>query len=324
MGVSDRGLRSNSKQSSQQRQASGITAMSFKDEDTVADFPAYISDDPVVAESIEKLGIDIGALTHCGRVRTKNEDQFAVVRRTRNGLVLASSLAAEDLDVAQEQHAWLLVVADGLGGQTAGEIASATAIRTIIDFASGMSSWIMRPADGNLREDFDERVDLYAKAIQQEMERQSAANPALAGMATTMTAAYIFDNMALVVNVGDSRSYLIRPNNEIHQITRDHTVAQEMRDRGYSHDVTRPYRSMVTRTFSTDGDAVSVDLFQLTVEAGDQLLLCTDGLTDMLSDEAILGIVKAGSSAKNSCEQLVTAALGSGGRDNVTVVLARF
>lgn len=297
--------------------------MSFKDEDTVADFPAYVSDDPVVAESIEKLGIDIGALTHRGRVRTNNEDQFAVVRRTRSGTVLASSLAAEDLQVAKVQHAWLLAVADGLGGHASGEIASATAIRTIIDFASGMSSWIMRPADGDLREDFVARVDLYANAIQQEMQKQSAINPTLAGMATTMTAAYIFDNMAMVVNVGDSRSYLIRPK-EIHQITRDHTVAQEMRERGYSHDMTRPYRSMVTRTFSTDGDPVSVDLFRLTVEAGDQLLLCTDGLTDMLSDDAILEIANAGTSAKNSCEQLVTAALNNGGRDNVTAVLVRF
>jgi protein phosphatase len=297
--------------------------MSFKDEDTVADFPAYVADGPVVAESIEELGIEIGALTHRGRVRTKNEDQFAVVRRTRNGLVLASSLAAEDLHVGQEQHAWLLVVADGLGGQASGEVASATAIRTIIDFASGMSSWIMSPANGDLREDFVERVDLYAKAIQREMQKKSAANPGLSGMATTMTAAYIFDNITLVVNVGDSRSYLIRPS-EIHQITRDHTVAQEMHERGISPDRTRPYRSMVTRSFGTDGADVSVDLFQVTVDAGDQLLLCTDGLTDMLSDEAILRISNAGSSAKISCERLVTAALGNGGRDNVTVVLARF
>ena len=297
--------------------------MSFKDEDTVADFPAYVSSGPVVAESIETLGIDIGALTHRGRVRTKNEDQFAVVRRTRNGLVLASSLAAEDLHVDREQHAWLLLVADGLGGQTSGEVASATAIRTIINFASGMSSWIMRPTDGNLREDFVERVDLYAKAIQREMKNQSAANPELAGMATTMTAAYVFDNMALVVNVGDSRSYLIRPS-EIYQITRDHTVAQEMHERGVSPDRTRPYRSMVTRSFSTDGADVSVDVFQVTVDAGDQILLCTDGLTDMLSDQAILKIANAGTSAKTSCEQLVTAALVNGGRDNVTVVLARF
>ncbi len=297
--------------------------MSFQDEDTVADLPAYVSDDPVVAQSIEELGIEIGALTHRGRVRTKNEDQFAVVRRTRSGSVLASSLAAEDLQVAQVQHAWLLAVADGLGGHASGEIASATAIRTVIDFASGMSSWIMRPADGQMRGDFKSRVDLYAKAIQQEMQKQSAANPGLAGMATTMTAAYIFENVALVVNVGDSRSYLIRPD-EIHQITRDHTVAQELRERGYSHDLARPYRSMVTRTFSTDGDPVSVDLFRFTVEAGDQLLLCSDGLTDMLSDDAILEIANASTSAKNSCEQLATAALNNGGRDNITVVLVRF
>lgn len=296
--------------------------MSFDDEDTVADLPAYVTTDPVIAKTIDRLGIDIGALTHRGRVRAINEDQFAVVRRTRNGLVLASSLSDEDLQVSQDQHAWLLAVADGLGGEASGEVASATAIRTIIDFANGMSSWIMRPADGAQRDEFVKRVDLYAQEIQREMQRQTEANPHLAGMATTMTAAYIFDNMAMVVNVGDSRSYLIR-SNEIHQITCDHSVAQEMRDRGLSDNMTRPYRSMVTRTFSTDGDAVNVDLFQLTIEPGDQLLLCTDGLSDMLSDEAILGIANAGSSAKNSCEQLVTAALDNGGRDNVTVILAR-
>lgn len=297
--------------------------MSFKDEDTVADFPAYDASDAIIAESIESDGIDIGALTHRGMVRSKNEDQFVVVRRSRNGVVLASSLSDDDLQVCQEQHAWLLAVADGLGGQASGEVASATAIRTIVDFSSGMSSWIMRPVDGKLREDFAERVDLYAEAIQQEMQKQSIANPGLRGMATTVTAAYIFDDSVMVVNVGDSRSYLIR-SDQIFQITCDHTVAQEMHDRGYSPDMTRPYRSMVTRSFGTDGDAVNVDLFQLNVRPGDQLMLCTDGLTDMVTDEAILRIAQSGTSAKHACEQLVAAALENGGRDNVTSVLCRF
>ena len=138
-----------------------------------------------------------------------------------------------------------------------------------------------------------------------------------------MTAAYIFGNTVLVVNVGDSRSYLIQKDG-IHQITTDHTVAQELQERGVAPERTQPYRSMVTRSFSTDRADVSLDLFQVTVKPGDALLLCTDGLTDMLADEAILGITRVGLSAKRSCEQMVTAALNNGGRDNVTVVLARF
>lgn len=297
--------------------------MSYNDEDTAVDFPAYVSNSPIVAESVEGVGIEIGALTHCGRVRAKNEDQFVVVRRTRKGEVLASSLPTKDLGVAKKQYAWLLAVADGLGGQSSGEVASATAIRTIIEFASGVSSWIMGPADGAQRADFVERVDMYAKAIQNQMKIRSAADPALAGMATTMTAAYIFDGMAIVVNVGDSRSYLIR-SNAIFQITRDHTVAQEMHERGVPPNKTRPFRGMVTRSFGTDGADVSVDLFQVNIVAGDQLLLCTDGLTDMLSDKEVLALTDTGSSPKTTCEKLVRSALDHGGRDNVTIVLARF
>ncbi len=296
--------------------------MPFNDDETVENIPVYVPEDPVDASLIEEGDIEIGALTHRGRVRAKNEDQFAVVRRTRTSKLMASSLDDKQLQVGSEQHAWLLAVADGLGGHVSGEIASATAIQTILSFANGLSSWIMRPIDGQLRDDMAERVELYTEAIQNELRQQARDNPGLAGMATTLTCAYIFGNSAVVMNVGDSRSYLIRVRRSC-QITRDHTVAQDMQDKGYSKEVTRAYQSIVTRTLTTAGDSVSVDMYHLQLVPGDLLLLCSDGLTDMVDDEAMTQIASTASSAKEACEDLVAKALESGGRDNITVVVYR-
>jgi protein phosphatase len=296
--------------------------VSFNDEDTVENIPDGKRNESVVATSIEDDGIEIAALTHAGHVRLNNEDQYGVIRRTRSGKVLASSLPDADGLAGDQQNAWLLAVADGLGGHASGEVASGTAIRTILRFASGLSTWIMRPADGQLREDVAERVELYARAIQKEMKDQAARDPGLAGMATTVTAAYIFGSTGIVVNVGDSRSYLLRQN-DIQQITRDHTLAQHMRDSGATHDQTRGYSNLLTRTFSAEDKRVDVDLFHLAFQPGDCVLLCSDGLTDMLSDDAIQLITETAPSLKVACERLVLAALNNGGRDNITVVLAR-
>jgi protein phosphatase len=141
-------------------------------------------------------------------------------------------------------------------------------------------------------------------------------------MATTVTAAYIFASSVMVVNVGDSRSYLLHDGG-IQQITRDHTVAQYMRDEGLNPHAAHRYSNLLTRTFSTEHKHVDFDLFHLAVEPGDRILLCSDGLTDMLSNDEILEIANLTSSTRDACELLVKAALEKGGRDNVTVVLAR-
>ncbi len=295
--------------------------MSISDDDTVDNIPVHVPDDPIDAQWFEFPGIELAALTNRGRVRSNNEDQYAVVRRTRTGSVLSSSLSDADLGMDEEQHAWLLSVADGLGGQVSGDIASATAIRTILKFSSNLSSWIMRPIDG-LREDLAERVDLYAQAIQKELAEQAEADPTLAGMATTMTAAYLFGANGIIVNVGDSRSYLVRANS-IHQITRDHTFAEDLKKKGAPPETLRPYKNLLTRCFSTFGDPVNVDMFHVELQPDDQLLLCSDGLSDMVDDQDILMLMSPDASTKDTCERLVTEALANGGRDNITVITAR-
>jgi protein phosphatase len=294
--------------------------MPFDEDETVEDMPANEFVEGILAEWFNEDNLEIGALTHRGKVRTTNQDQFAIVRRTRAGTVLASSLERDELPNTEE-HSYLLVVADGLGGHVSGEVASASAMRAIMSFGNKLGSWIMRPTDG-LREDFAERVELYAQAIQRELQQQAESNPELEGMATTITAAYVYGTSAVVVNVGDSRSYLLR-SGEMHQITRDHTLAQDLQEKGMSREHTHPYRNLLTRCFDTAGKPVNFDLFHFTLQPEDRILLCSDGLTDMVPDQAIKSIAMFASSTKKACEQLVSAALVNGGRDNATVVLAR-
>ncbi len=294
--------------------------MSFRDEDTVETLPKVRPSEQVVAESFHESGLEIAALTHQGNVRSTNEDQFLVVRRRRDAVVLASSVADIDVSIGQ-QHSWLLGVADGVGGHVSGEVASATALSTILNVANDLSSWVMRPGEP-VREDFDERVEVYATAIQQALQNRAESDRALAGMATTLTTAYIFGDNAVVVNLGDSRCYLVR-SDEIHQITRDHTLGRDLEEKGLPAEVVRTYRNVLTRCFNTAGETVNMDAFQLSLQPNDQLLLCTDGLTDMVNDQVILQLITADCPTKIAAEHLVTAALNNGGRDNITVVLAR-
>jgi protein phosphatase len=294
--------------------------MSYSDEDTVEIVPIPSQLEPVVAQSFDEPGISVAALTNRGKRRETNEDQFAVVRRTRSGKVLASSLSSDRISGGR-QHAWLLAVADGLGGHVSGEVASATALSTILKFANSLNSWVMGPTDG-LHEDLKERVALYAEAIQSELQEQAKSDPRLAGMATTVTTAYLFQRSALIANLGDSRSYLVR-SGEIHQITQDHTLGRDLQEKGLSKEAVRPYRNVLTRCFNTGGDKVELDLFYLDLQQGDQILLCTDGLTDMVPDEDILEHITSGESTHDTCEALAEKALDKGGRDNITIVLAQ-
>jgi protein phosphatase len=296
--------------------------MSFDDDETLDEMESIELTDGIAVESFESSYVNIGGVTHRGAVRPRNEDQFAIIRRSRRSELLACSLEEEDLVAdREEQEAYMLVVADGLGGQVSGQIASATAVRAVLKFAAELSSWIMRPM-GGLREDLEERIGLYRDAINREMQAQVEANPSLAGMATTMTSAYLFGEHAAVVNVGDSRSYLIR-DDELRQITEDHTLAQQLRDSGLPAEFTHAYRNVLTRCFDTSGQPASFDLFMVKLKPNDRLLLCSDGLTDMVSDSELLQVIRMAESTSEACRMLAATALRNGGKDNITLVLAQ-
>lgn len=205
----------------------------------------------------------------------------------------------------------LMIVADGMGGHNAGDFASRCTVESMLEYIQNASE--KRP------------IPLISAAIHHANElviEKSRSDKKLEGMGTTVVAATVKDGYLYVANVGDSRLYLI--DQEIEQITRDHSLVEEMirvgelqRKDARSH----PDRNVITRAIGVR-TPVRIDFFDVKLEEGDRILLCSDGLTTMVEDEDILHIVKKSTSPKEAAQRLVTEANKNGGKDNISVILA--
>ena len=205
----------------------------------------------------------------------------------------------------------LFLVADGMGGHKAGDYASRCAIETIVDY-------IGRTGDV-------EPVGILEAAVARanEMVRYKASSDeAYNGMGTTLVAATIEGNRMRVANVGDSRLYVVG-SRKINQIARDHSYVEEMvrmgeirRDQARSH----PDKNIITRAVGAE-ENIAVDFFDVTLQPGDIVLMCSDGLTNMIEDEEIRMILQGKRDLVEKAESLVNAANNNGGKDNIAVVL---
>ena len=203
----------------------------------------------------------------------------------------------------------LYVVCDGLGGRNAGEYASSTAAENFFDLAEGSES-------RNPLSIFKEAVVKVNRLIYREGKL-----PEYQGMATTLVAATIRDNVVYVVNVGDSRAYII--GDEVTQITWDHSYVGELVRRGkITSDEARFHskNNVITRAVGAE-ETVEPDYFQAELEDGEIILLCTDGLYNMLSERMIQKVVTANGSLRAKAEKLVELANEAGGKDNIGAVL---
>jgi protein phosphatase len=207
----------------------------------------------------------------------------------------------------------VFVVADGMGGARAGEVASRIAVEA---FAQGL------PDSGTA----EERLSLRAQEANQRIYEVSRAERERAGMGTTLTAAYLDDSDLAIAHVGDSRAYLLR-DGQLKRLTQDHSLVDELVRRGKLTEeqaAEHPQRSIITRALGPE-PTVEVDTWTYPVRAGDILLLCSDGLTSMISEGRIQEILaEAGSGTLDRAAQaLIDEANEAGGRDNITVVLFR-
>lgn len=223
------------------------------------------------------------ALTDTGRVRAHNED----------------SVLAEPP---------LFVVADGLGGHEAGEIASQIAVETLRDHAP-------RRADAPA-------LARAVKAANKEVLRAAKEGVGRAGMGTTLTAAIVEGDRIAIAHVGDSRAYLLT-GGQLRQITGDHSMVADMMRRGQITEADariHPNRSVITRALGTDAEMFA-DPFEIEAHTGDRLLLCSDGLTGMLDDARIAETLRAHRNPADAAAELIAAANGAGGHDNISVVI---
>jgi protein phosphatase len=272
------------------------------------------------AKPVQPFQIQFGAATHVGKVRPHNEDHYAVVKRSHSSKLLLSNLLPDDL-VQSDDHAYSMVVADGVGGAKHGEFASRLAVQTMFELASQATSWVMRLTDLEIQQ-VQQRVEAYVDRIQGTLHKYCQIDPELAGMGTTWTSAHLLPPFAVVVHLGDSRAYVFR-DGELNQITRDETMAQAFVDSGMDPDSVKRFGHVLLNGFGGSNDDISAQIHELRFEPGDQLLLCTDGLTDMVSDDEIARELSRNTAPQSTCNNLTRLALEHGGKDNVTVVLAK-
>lgn len=272
-----------------------------------------------------RVQVDLAALSDAGKVRPNNEDHFLVARFDRNMRTLLTNLPPGHIPEQCGETAYSMLVADGMGGEAAGEVASRNAIGIFVDLVLQSPYWILRVDEHWLRE-VRQRMEQRIQQIQQTLTGQARQDPALWGMGTTMTLACSVGADLLLFHAGDSRAYLFRED-RLHRLTCDHTMAQSLADVGAidPQDVaTHPFRHVLTNVLGGKGEPVRVECHQLHLSDGDQILLCTDGLTDLVSDDAIRQVLGSAASAADACHALVNQALDAGGKDNVTVVLGRY
>lgn len=266
--------------------------------------------------------IDVHGLTHPGRVRPENQDHFLLCSLRRQLVVRASSIHdADDLLGESERLASLAMVADGVGGATGGETASRVALTAVTKYVT-RSMRCYYGAGEDDQEFFDALQD-GARRCHEALRRRGEEDPDYSGMATTLTLYLGVWPRAYLLQVGDSRCYLLR-DGELTQITRDQTMAQEMVDLG----VMKPEEVAGTRfehtlTSSIGGRHTEPKVSRLDMTWGHVLLLCSDGLTRHVSDERIRDVLRSMTSARQAGETLLNEALDGGGTDNITIVVGR-
>lgn len=250
------------------------------------------------------MQIAVGARSDTGLVRQNNEDQYAV-----------------DLTLN------LYVLCDGMGGQAAGEVASKLGVDTILEHCRQASQDPALEIFGEAKSEFSEMTNRLASGVRlsnKAIHEAADQSPTTNGMGSTVVAARLTGNVLSIAHVGDSRIYLSREG-ELRQLTQDHSLVMEQVRRGLispEEAEQSELANVIMRALGAE-PTVEIDLDEHWLNEGDQVLLCSDGLTRMVPDAQIASVLKEPYTAQQACERLVELANEHGGEDNVTVILVR-
>ena len=257
--------------------------------------------------------INVFAQTDVGRVRSGNEDRFLVVDIISD----AQDKLPDVQQYAVDDQNLVLMVSDGMGGAAAGEIASLLAVQTV--------KGVLNHGNTMDREDFSNQLESALQTANQIITQYAAKHPRTYGMGATATVAGILRNKVVIGQIGDSRAYLIHEN-VIEQLTRDQSYVNQLVEAGKITEEeaeVHPRRNIILQALGNQ-EFLDVALTNTTLQHGDFLLLCSDGLSGMLRKEEILEIVQSSANVKEACQGLVNLANERGGQDNITVILAQY
>ena len=269
--------------------------------------------------------VDTSGLSDRGLRRTSNEDHFLVAQLDRTWRTLQTNMPADAFPSAVTDSITTQIVADGMGGAVGGAVASRTAIATFVDIVLRTPALIFRLDEQNTK-DVLTRMSARFEQMKEALEEAVHVDPTLTGMGTTMTLTINFGADLLVAHVGDSRAYLLRQGH-LERLTRDQTMVQSLLDQGaisaeeLAH---HPMRHMLAGVLGSKGKPVNVELRFIGLEDGDQVLVCSDGLTEMVAEAVIADALAAAPTAEAACQRLIELANSHGGKDNVTAVVSRY
>ena len=243
--------------------------------------------------------VEVFGLSDVGCIRELNEDCYCIC------------------GFGDNSERGFCILADGMGGHNAGEVASQNAVKLIAEEMNRLLESGEKEIPGQLSR--------AVSAANTGVYTMASENPIHRGMGTTVVTAFIDDGTAYVANVGDSRAYAVR-DDEIVQITTDHSGVSELVMRGtITKEEARlhPQKNIITRAVGTD-KSVRTDIFEYNYSPGDVMIICSDGLSTMLDDNRILEIIKSKKTSEDTVNSLIAAAKDEGGLDNITVICIRF
>ncbi|HEV7365698.1 MAG TPA: protein phosphatase 2C domain-containing protein, partial [Gemmatimonadales bacterium] len=285
--------------------------------------PSQTTAAPIAERKPRDDEIDVYGVTHTGKLRKENQDHFLICALKKQMVVHQTSLAQTHHLIAEpERLAFLMMVADGVGGGNRGADASRMALEAVMQYVIHSRSCYYAAGSKDDGE-FYEALKQMAHQCHSELVRRGEEDPAYRGMATTLTLYLGLWPRAYLLQVGDSRCYHLR-NNELTQITRDQTMAQELVDLG----VIPPSGAQVGRLANTlsssiGGSQTAPVVSRLDNQRGNTVLLCSDGLTKHVPDERIRDRLRSMTSARQACKDLLKDALAGGGSDNITLIVGR-
>jgi protein phosphatase len=271
-----------------------------------------------------RVSLEIGAMSVRGRLRAHNTDHYLAIKISRGLETIRSSLAKIDYPPGFEEHGYALFVADGIGSQGDGARASRAALSALAHLAITYGHWNVRVGP-DTAEDIKTQIQFFFHRVDDAL-RVAGHDLPRSGLATSLTMVAVAGKDLFFTNVGHSKAYLFRAG-RLTQLTITHTIDPHrtgLVPRSEAEHARRDFTHVVTKTVGGRTGDAEVDIEQVELESGDRLLLCTNGLTDGVSDDEIADALSLRRSPDDDCQQLVDLALLRESHDDVTVIVADY
>jgi PPM family protein phosphatase len=272
-----------------------------------------------------RVDVEFGAHSCPGTLHSINEDHYLIVRLGRHQETVKTSLPSGMIENRFEEQGYAMVVADGIGGSDGGEAAGRMAITTLLHLVRYLGKWNLR-IDEQLAHEIMQRAEQFYQHIDVAMAQSGPNSPQ--GLQTTMTAVFGAGRDAFFAHIGHSRAYLFREG-QLMRLTHDHTVGGQSR-RGVVarlvdvNALARDLKHVLTQTLGTGSAVPTIDIERFQLDDGDVVLVCTNGLTDMVLEDTLAEVLGSSRSPDEQSRALVDRAIDAGGEDDATALIAQF